>query len=108
MHSIDIQAGAVRKRKNRRDFIKIKPILHIYFKKIKSHFLFSFFHVEKLQLGLSWDLPMSIIFFGKLNIDSHLLEIFCPSPHESSLPWAGMSNPGSSIKELMSAFLCKN
>lgn len=90
MHSIDIQAGAVRKRKNRRDFIKIKSILRIYFKKIKSLFLFSFFHVEKLQLGLSRDLPMSIIFLGKLNIDSHLLEIFCPSPRESSLPWAGM------------------
>lgn len=36
------------------------------------------------------------------------MEIFCPSPRESSLPWAGMSNPGPNIKELMPTFLCKN
>lgn len=51
---------------------------------------------------------MSILFFGKLSINSPLLEIFCPSPCESFLSWAGMSNPGPNAKELIPTFLCKN
>lgn len=51
-----------------RNFIKIKSLLQIFFFfLIKSIFFILFFHIEKLQFSPSRDLPMSIIFMGKLN-----------------------------------------
>lgn len=85
MEFTDIQIGIVRNRKYKGLYLNKVYLANLY-KKAPSPFLFSFFTVS---LFTTYEHPS----YGKLNITSHLWEIFCASPPESLLPCVKMSPP---------------